>query len=295
MTALTDDAGIILGAFHVQVAKRDSNGYAKGVLADPNTVTPDTTSSALLIGSLDSFTAPTPTTEFGTGRGGQKLIGSMALGISSFGSPSITLAAFNETLNAFIKGTTADVTSVSGWTMNAANSSQQIFPQLITLVTGKFLNTENLAEYYLTWVFHNSQWVAASGPNTSQAGGVNPNPLTYNLNLSLSSRNVTGKVFSSSSGMSVVDGTDTWTLIRSTWPLAVTTYVANGSATTFILGYRPVYSTVTTGNTDNSFTINGVATAPTSVSTTTGVVTLAAAGSSADIHVAVYQTKFVAI
>lgn len=293
--ALTDDAGIILGAFHVQVAKRDSNGYAKGILADPNTVAANTTSSALLIGGLDAFTAPTPTTEFGIGRGGQKMIGSMALGISSFGTPTITLATFNETLNAFIKGTTADVTSVNGWVMNAANSSQLIFPQLITLVTGKFLNAENLAEYYLTWVFHNCQWMQASGPNTSQASGVNPNPLTYNLNLSLSTRNLTGVVFSSSSGMSVVDGTDTWTLIRSTWPLAVTTWVANGSATSFILGYRPVYSTVTTGNTDNSFTINGTATAPTSCSLTTGVVVVAAAGTTGDIHEAVYQTKFVAI
>jgi hypothetical protein len=295
MAALTADPGIILGAFHVQVMKRDANGYAKGILADPDTVVANTTSSALHIGSLDAFTAPNPTTEFGTGRGGQKLIGSMALGISSFGTPSITLAAFDETLNAFIKGTTADVTTITGWAMNAANSSQQIFPQLITIVTGKFLNTDTLGEFYLNWVFHNCQWVSASGPNTSQAGGVNPNPLTYNLNLSLSTRNITGKVFSSSTGMSVVDGTDTWTLIRTTWPLAVTTWVANGAATTFILGYRPVYSTVTTGTVDNSFTINGVATAPTSVSTTTGVVTVAGAGTTGDIHEAVYQTKFVAI
>ena len=35
--ALTDDSGMIAGAFHLQVAKRDSNGYAKGILADPNT------------------------------------------------------------------------------------------------------------------------------------------------------------------------------------------------------------------------------------------------------------------
>ena len=293
--ALTDDSGMIAGAFHLQVAKRDSNGYAKGILADPNTVVANTTSSALLVGGLDSFTAPTPTVEFATGRGGQKMLGNMALGVSSFGTPTITLAYFNETLNAFIKGTTADVTSVNGWVMNAANSSQLIFPQLITLVTGKFLNAENLADYYLTWVFHNSQWVQASGPNTSQAGGTNPNPLTYNLDLSLSTRNVTGVVFSSSSGMSVVDGTDTWTLIRSTWPIAITTWVANGAATSYILGYRPVYSTVTTGNVDNSFTINGVATAPTSCSTTTGVVVVAAAGTTGDIHEAMYQTKFVAI
>ena len=293
--ALTDDAGFIGGAYFLQVAKRDANGYPKGTFADPDNVTANTTSSALVIGGLDNFVPPVPTPEFATGKGGQKILGNIALGNSSPGTATLTLATFSETLNALIKNATADVTSVSGWVMNPTNTSQVIFTHLFAIVTGKFMDTDNLTEYYMNYVFHNCQWMEAGGPNISQAAGTNPNPLTYTLMPSLSTRNVTGVVFSDSSGMSVVDGTDTWTKIRTTWPLALTTWVANGAATTFILGYRPVYSTVTTGNTDNSFTINGVATAPTSCSTTTGVVTVAAAGTTGDIHIAAYQTKFVAI
>jgi hypothetical protein len=293
--ALVAATGMVAGAFYVQVAKRNSNGYPMGTVADPEVVAADTTTSSLLIGSLDAFTPPAPTTEFAIDRGGQALRGSIALGNSATGTPSITLSEFDETLNALIKDTAADVTSVDGWLMSAGNVQQKIFPQLITMVTTKILNIDNGSEYFLTWVFHNSQWQQASGPGASQASGVNPNPVTYNLNLSMSQRNFTGVPLSESSGMQVVDGTDAWTLVRSRWPIALTTYVADGVETDFILGYRPVFSTVTTGNVDNSFTIAGVATAPTSCDTTTGVVVIAAAGSAQDIHVAAYQTKFIAI
>ena len=144
--------------------------------------------------------------------------------------------------------------------MSPGNVQQKIFPRMITMVTTKILNIDDGSEYFFTWVFHNTQWQPASGPNASQASGVNPNPLAYNLNPSISSRNFTGVPFSETSGMQVVDGTDAWTLVRSRWPIGLTTYVADGIATVFTLGYRPVFSTVTTGNVDNSFTIAGVAT-----------------------------------
>ena len=46
--ALVAATGMVAGAFYVQVAMRDSNGYAKGTLTDPETVAADTTTSALL-------------------------------------------------------------------------------------------------------------------------------------------------------------------------------------------------------------------------------------------------------
>jgi hypothetical protein len=293
--ALVPATGMIAGAFYVQVAKRNSSGYPVGTVADPETIAADTTSSSLLIGSLDSFTPPTPTTEFAIDQGGQSLRGSIALGNSATGTPAIVLSEFDETLHALIKGTAADATSVDGWLFSAGNVQQKIFPQLTTLVTTKILNIDDGSEYFHTWVMYNTQWQDAGGGGASQASGTNPNPLSYNLNLSMSQRNVTGVALSESSGMQVVDGTDAWCKIRSRWPIALTTYIADGIETDFILGYRPVFSTVTDGKTDNSFTINGVATAPTSVDTSTGVVVIAAAGSAQDVHVAAYQTKFVAI
>ena len=295
MAGLTAASMMQAGAYFVQVAKRTAAGYPVGTVADPETITANTTSSALFVGSLDSFTPPVPTTEFAVDRGGQAVRGSMALGNSDFGSATIQLSEFNETLNALIKDAAVDLTSVVGWASSPANVAQKHFPRTVTMVTGRAWSDTDGADYWLTWVFHNCQWMEASGGGTSQASGVNPNPVSYTLNLSKSSKFFTGVAFSETAGQYVVGGTDAWTKIRSRYPLALTTYVADGSATTFILGYRPYYSTVTTGNNDNSFTKNGVATAPTSCVTSTGVVTIAAAGDSGDVHVAVYPTEFTAI
>ena len=293
--ALSAATGMLAGGFHVQIAKRNSDGYPVGTVADPEVISDDTTSSALYIGSLVSFVPPTPTTEFATDQGGQAIRAQMALGVSALGTGQITLSEFNETLTALIKAAAVDVSSVDGWAQTPGNVGQLDFPEVITLITGKYKNVDDGSEYYMTWAFHNSQWLEATGGGTSQAGGVNPNPLTYDLIPSKSTRNVTGVPFSSTSGMQVVDGTDAWTQIRSRWPISLTTYVADGIETDFILGYRPVFSTITTGNVDNSFTLAGVATAPTSADTITAVVVIAAAGSAQDVHVAAYQTKFVAI
>jgi len=294
MTALTAARGGIAGAYHLQIAFRDANGYAKGSYVTPDSVPANTTTHAYYVGGLDSFSGAAAVYEKVTIKAGQQTIGNVTLGISDFGDPTIQLAEYNEVLNAYIKGATADVTSVSGWAMNPTNINQVTFPRFITLIAAKWLHSTDLTEYWLNWIYHNVQWIPASQGGSSQAGGVNPNPLTYILQQSKSTRQVTGVTMSASSGTYVVGGSDTCTVIRSVHPLALTTYVANGSATTFTLGYRPFYSTVTTGNTDNSTTLNGVATAVTTISTTTGAVVMAA-GTTADIWEVVYPTDFVAI
>ena len=287
--------GMVYGAFHLQAAFRNASGYPLGTDTTPDTVTAPQTTHSYLIGGLVSFTAPTPTRDIATNIGGQKLIGSAVLGVTDFGTPAFTLSEYNEVLNAFIKATTADTTTNTEWTMSAANSSQTEFDRFVILVTGKFLDSVSLSEYHLTWVFHNAQVVEATPPGTSQSGGVNPNPVGYTMNLTGSTRNgLTGRAFSASSGMSVVDGTDTWTLVRSRWPIAITTFTADGVEVGYTLGYRPVYDDAT-GAATNSLTLNGVTDAVTSVSTTTGAVVYTPAGTTADIYVAAYQTRFVAI
>jgi len=76
--------------------------------------------------------------------------------------------------------------------------------------------------------------------------------------------------------------------MSSLYPYMLDTWIADGTATTFTLTALPKKSTVTTGNTDNWVTKNSVNTAPTSINTSSGLVTVAAAGSAADVWVVWY-------
>ena len=294
--AATATSGMVHSAVNVQVAFRNASGYPMGTDSTPDDVTAGATTHMYLAGGLVSFTAPTPTVEYAIEQSGQVIGGESAMGITGFGTPQLTLSRYNETLNSYIKGSATDVSSNTEWAMNAANTNQYNFPRFVTIVSAKFLDMDTLTDYYLNWVFHNSQWLPSAGPNTSQTGGVNPNPLTYDLRIAKSSRNgATGRALSATSGMEVVDGTDTWSLIRTPGgALTVTTYIDDNSTGTFTLGYRPLYDDKT-GAAYNAITESGSTTAVTSVATDTGLVTQVAAADENDVWVVGYPTSFVAI
>lgn len=69
----------------------------------------------------------------------------------------------------------------------------------------------------------------------------------------------------------------------------------DGTATTFTTTYKPTSSVVTLNATQNAFAIGGTPTALSSISTSTGVATLAAAGSSGVIDTLMYPTDFVPV
>lgn len=79
----------------------------------------------------------------------------------------------------------------------------------------------------------------------------------------------------------------------SPYALNIVSYRSDASATTYTSSYRPVSATITVNATQNDQHKNGVATALTSFSVTTGVATLAAAGSAADLFVMTHTTQFV--
>jgi hypothetical protein len=125
--------------------------------------------------------------------------------------------------------------------------------------------------------------------------GQNPTNKTYELVPTLATRAITGRLFSATA-MSLYNNEDVSYKIRYNSRLAVTTHIKDAtmvsSGDSFILGYRP---TSTATGSPNSFTDNGAAETPTSVTLATGAVAIAAGGSAGDILVAVYPTDFVAI
>jgi len=293
--AFTAASGYIAGAFHVQYGFRNSNGYCIGNDTTPDSSTVPQTSHMQYLGTITSFTAPTPTVEKAMFQGGQKMRGSIVLGVTDMGTASFELADHNEVFQAYIKGATVDVTTNTEWASTPANVGQVDFPRMVVMIAGKFQHATDLSTYWMNWVFHNVEISVTTPPGTSQAGGVNPNPTGYTMDLSDSARNgLTGRPFSSSSGLYVVDGTDAWTMIRTRYPLALTTFVADGTELGYTVGYRPVYDDAT-GAAQNSMSLNGVTDAATSISTTTGAVIYTPAGTTGDIYQCAYQTQFVAI
>lgn len=76
--------------------------------------------------------------------------------------------------------------------------------------------------------------------------------------------------------------------------LHIMTYNGDGSVATFTTTYKPLSSVITLNATANEFILNGTPTALTSFNTTTALATKAAAGTTGDKGVLVYETGFVA-
>lgn len=90
-------------------------------------------------------------------------------------------------------------------------------------------------------------------------------------------------------GISAPDGEVSGMHIRTSHPLALTVFRSDASDTTFITQYRPASTVVTDNATPNYFTRNGVDQALSSIVTTTGVATMAAAGTAGDMNILLYE------
>jgi hypothetical protein len=285
-------AGHLAGFYHAQVMIRDSNGYPKGSLATPNSPVNGTAYHAYKITGPVSASAPTPTREIATFRGGMVTLGQRALGTSDFGTFDFTTSAMDEVLDALFGGSSNDTTNFG--TANVAgapNTMNANLPQFILALTAGF-QTSDGTNRFMTWFYPNVQ-IAPPGYPISQDGGVNPNPTAFTVIPSASTRTAQGYLFSATT-MGLSENKDIVHRLRTDNPIAITTYVDDGSATTIAVGYRPTNSEH--AGAVNIFTKNGVKADDqvSGFSTTTGATTHTA-GSAGDIWVITYETNFVAI
>lgn len=288
--------GNVFGFPALQVWKRGSDGYAYGQITDVTTPGTNVTSSAYAMFDGISATLPEITRALAEFRGGSVYLGSAFMGTERLAPVVIDLANYDDTLNTLVGNGSADTTTVSGWTMSGINEQNPNPTQLGAMLTLRFQSRASGTDgdnLYLNVVMPNCTGTYTRVTAVTQNAGENPSPSRLTLALSSATRHPTGVAFGSNQGW--YNNRTSMYFIVSDYPLAVTTYIADGSATTFILGYRPKYSTVTSGNTNNWTAKNGTATAATSINTSTGVVTLAAAGSASDKHVVMYPTEFTAI
>lgn len=284
------------GLYYIQIGFRDSNGYFKGQQSTPDSVADNTTSHSYVCFNPVSFEHPSPTRTEWTDFGGQSIRAQKLGGVETLGSGTFTLSEYDNTLHSMIASTAVDSSTVTDWEQTPSNINAVNLPAFFLVVSTKsqIVNdtTGAVTDAWSHDVYPNVQ-IAITAPNASQSGGVNPQPVQFTFTPSFSGRRLDGRTFLLANP-TVVGARDMRYNIKSDYPLAATMYTKDAIATSFILGYRPKASTAT-GVLNNSITNNGVTEAVTSVSTTTGVVTMSAAGTATHIVNVLYETEYVAI
>ena len=91
--AATPRSGHLAGFYYAQIMFRDTNGYPVGANATPNSKANGTVYNAYKLTGPVNVTAPTPTRENATFRGGMAILGQRAPGTTDFGTSAMTLSA----------------------------------------------------------------------------------------------------------------------------------------------------------------------------------------------------------
>lgn len=280
----------IQGSYHVQIAKLDSSGYAKGQATNPNSIAAGTSLPSYVVDHPVSVSTITPTRETATDRGGQVMRGTKDLGASDFGTIELVFSDYDMGFDNVVSSALTDTTTVSNWVQGAPNMTNPALPQVAVWFTGG-AQGRNDSDYgidkYQTRLYIGT--IAPSVSGTSQSGGVNPNPQSYTLtatNFDTLPNGVTLASMSLGYSENIVHNMITADRI------AFHTYVAAAADTEFTLPYLPLYDDAT-GAADNWITEDGVTGSVTSVNTSTGVVTIPSA-SGGEIFQVWYPTAFVA-
>lgn len=287
MTVSTFMAGLYNGV----IGKRDQNGYAKGTLASPNAGTSgdSVVTHALFIEHPVQVDAPTGERIRVDEFSGQKPRGVMDLGAGPMQAFNTIFARNDESLNAIADGSATNTTQISGVTQGGENIIPETLNDMFQFWTmgGQLVSDTGVRSsiYGHWWYPYVTMSLVPTGIAQQTSSAQNPNNATYSSNPNLSTKLPTGGLLSE---LSVGYTENVRHKMRSTEKLwMVTTAIMDGTDTTIQLLWLPKYSDASTGG-RNLIMKNGTATAVTSVNTTTGLVTLAAAGTLDDIWVIFY-------
>lgn len=284
--------GHFAGFLYAQVMFRNSSGYPMGGDSTPNSVSNGDVKHAYKLTGPVTADIPTPTRNIATFYGGQGILGQLDLGVSDFGTFNLQLSAYDETFTGYITGTTPDVTNVgTSNVLTAPNSTKTNAPQFILALTTYFQTTDG-TNRYATLLFP-SVTIAPAFPSLTQDAGTNPQALTYVVTPTTSTRSPFGYLNSALS-LGLQDNKDIMYVWRTDNPVTFTTYIDDGSSTSFVLGYRPTNSEH--AGAVNVITKQGLVnhTNVSAINTSTGVVSNTA-GSASDVWVIAYETSFVSI
>ena len=223
-------------------------------------------------------------------QGGDRLGSLLSFATSSLASFDLTVDALDPNLVALIEQSTQNTTSTV-FTKTAVNSDRAAPSSMGVCVAQRGVQSDGTPVYKHTFI-PKAQVVIKMPGGTFRGEAL----VTITITPQKGTKMHTGQSYGST-GLNFGLANDTtdhyiWT---SSYPLHITTFKSDGAATTFITAYRPVSSTITLNGTDNEMVKNTTATALSSISTTTGVATLSAAGTAGDLHVLTYSTNYVPV
>lgn len=290
-------ANFTLQGKRFQIALRDLDGYPIGIASD-GTIPTDAdevelgeTYHMLTVNGYVSRTAPTKEIENATDVSDGTNKGDIPMAINSYGTGEVELSEEDEDALNMLRATTADETMNTAWRMTTGNDTNIDLPAMILMFTDRIKDQKGGGYWYKNTIYHNATVVVSTPSGASQSGGVNPNNMTLSYTVSPSDRvSVTGYLFSATD-LEVMEDNDTFTIIRSPYPLALSTHIGDGTTDTWATQYRPLYNNVT-GDVHNTLTKEGVKYPVTSFSTTTGVITPAASVTSGHRVLALYETAY---
>lgn len=287
--AATPRSGHLAGFYYAQIMFRDTNGYPVGANATPNSKANGTVYNAYKLTGPVNVTAPTPTRENATFRGGMAILGQRALGTTDFGTFEMTLSAYDEVFESYVTGATNDVTNAGTENVLGANNTENLaLPQFHLVLTAGWQDDTG-TNRYMNWMYPNVQ-IAPGQISVTQDGGVNPNPVQYTVIPSSSTRTTLGYLFSAT-GVGITNNRDIVSRWRTDYPVTFATYVDDGADTSITTAYRPATSDV--DGSRNVYTKNGVDNkANISAFSTTTAATTHTAGTAGDIWVISYGTFF---
>lgn len=279
------------GFFNGLAGKIDTNGYAKGTLASPNANTSGDSivTHALFIEHPVEVGAPTAERIKVDEFSGNQPRGVQDLGAGPMQAFNWALARNDESLNAIADSSATNTTEISGVSQGGENIIPETLNDMFifltfggTLVSDTGVRSANYGHWWYPYVTMSLN----SGGIAQQTGSAqNPNNAVYSVNPNMSTKLPTGRLMSA---LSVGYTQNVRHFMRSTEKLwMVTTAIMDGTDTTIQLLWLPKYSDASLGS-RNLFTKNGTPVAVTSISTTTGLVTLTAAGTVNDIIVIFY-------
>lgn len=286
MAVTQSKRGSVVGCYSVQAWLAGSDGYAYGTSGESQAQGAE--SSALLLRYPQSAQVPAPARVVTNLTGGNRWLGQVMFGINEVGSFPLVLEALDAEFHALAGASAMDNTENSRWRQFADNINLPDLPQLGLMISTIWQSREDGSDgvnLYVTYVIPRCQIQPTFPQMAYQAEG----PVTYTVSPTMASLKPNGVALTN---MALRDNKTVMYAVVSPNPLAITTYIADGTETTFQLAYKPISSVITAGDTPNQMAKNGTTTALSSVNTSTGVATLSAAGSAGDKIVVLYETAF---
>lgn len=274
--------------------KTDSDGYAAGVIADPDNPVLGVGSGALVRTDVVDVGRPDITRLVFTEKSGSIIRQKVDAGVEDFSEVTVTMARRSSALNALANNAKVNTTAIAGVQIGGSN------------ISARTLNSLGMAYFVNESVYGSGgaipgKWgsfvypsctIAPLGHGANQEAGENPQNTDYTLTPATGLRFATGELLSVLD-LGFDDGEALWYGLEDMeyeWHLY--SFWQDGVATTFTLPYKPIYSTATVGG-ENRIVREGTPIAVTSVNTTTGLVTLTAAGTSGHRVQVLYPTAYV--